>query len=146
MLCSDTKICLSEEDGLHTECLMHHASLFIATRYRGVFALEGLVAALVLVTPAHRHHRPSHNLLFVASSRSKVARTRSLGAGPARAKLLRDAFSSVRSAAFFFGPEDVPLYQMPPRPCPHLLPQGLSLQLLFFRCIRDEVHRKLEEA
>ena len=66
MLCSDTKICLSEEDGLHTECLMHHASLFIATRYRGVFALEGLVAALVLVTPAHRHHRPSHNLLFVA--------------------------------------------------------------------------------
>ena len=105
MLCSDTKICLSEEDGLHTECLMHHASLFIATRYRGVFALEGLVAALVLVTPAHRHHRPSHNLLFVASSRSKVARTRSLGAGPARAKLLRDAFSFVRSAAFFLAPK-----------------------------------------
>ena len=51
-----------------------------------------------------------------------------------------------KKCCLFFGPEDVPLYQMPPRPCPHLLPQGLSLQLLFFRCIRDEVHRKLEEA
>ena len=78
------------------ECPRRQASLFIVTRYRERFALEWLVAALVLVTaqptypPSSLLSPPSHNLLFVAARPDQKWLTHDLsvcGSGPAWAKL-----------------------------------------------------------